>query len=238
MDTEDDRGPRSTRDAHAALRGDIARRLLASPSSLPQPWNEDRPGGWPVADAVFVYIPDALRGQVSLQLGLRNEGVPFPDILERLAHSGWTYLRQRLSTGELSATGIRDGSTEPVLVSPSTFDSAEFDHQSGSVLVGSARLLGVRVFGRRAPLNPGPVPKQPSASQRGGVDETYDWDEFRRELLRAAFAGELSDRRDIRRHMKDWCSRNWDQQPDESRIRQVLKPLLHVSIPEKSGNRN
>jgi len=81
MSTEDDRGPRSTDEAYATYRGDVARRLLADPSLLPQPWNEDRPGGWPVVDAVFVYMPEVFRGQVSLQLGLRKEGVPFPDIL-------------------------------------------------------------------------------------------------------------------------------------------------------------
>ncbi len=177
---DEDEGPHSTAEAYASLQGDAARKLLANPGLMPKPWNENRPNGWPVAEAVFTFTHESTRMQVSLHLGMLAEGYAQPVISERLMASGWHWLRQLLSRGQLSATGTPDGETEPRSIPASSFDTAQFDPVTKEVLSGTRRYSAVRIFDAAQAIETKPK------KGKGGRKPWDGRDAFIREVVRKA----------------------------------------------------
>ena len=160
----DDNRPRTLAEADAARRMEIAQDLATNPDRAPQPWNESRADGWPVADAIFAFAHESVRRQVSFHLAFRAEGINDPTSTSTLTSSGWDWLRHRLSQGELTATGFAHGEPEVRQMHPSLFDQAEYDSASRNVTAAALSYSGVRVFSTPvsvAPVNSGSADDHP-----------------------------------------------------------------------------
>jgi hypothetical protein len=124
-----------------------------------------------------------------------------PDPVEAYAILGWAWRPRRIALLELSTNHLID-----------IFCSASGDS------VGTSRASnGVPVEKRTAQ----PLPSKPAST--GGRPAKYDWDAFTRELLRLANTPDgLPDRAATTKHMKEWCVREWGDEPSDSAIRDKI----------------
>ena len=70
----------------------------------------------------------------------------------------------------------------------------------------------------------------------GGAPSGYEWDAFIVEIVRMAFKGDFLTRTDLRKHMREWCDREWGhlgQTPDDRTIKRRVDTYCPPDIPDK-----
>lgn len=200
-----------------------------------RPWNDVRPDGRTITEAILAFAPDVLRRQVSMHLAMTDAFIESRDAAQNLYVSCWSLLRERLRQKELVARGWRRGASASEIIPAEFFDAAIPDLNANSLEARHDAYYDIRVAEARH-VNPGtsaPVSNVMAESKSsGGRPAKYDWWAFRKELIRGAWAGEFENRRQIRDHMTKWCSINWVEQPDESTLRAEFSKLLPDEIRE------
>ena len=211
-----------------------------------QPWNTERPNGYPLRDALYALVPLTARPMVSSHLARMDVGIEPAKSASNMRDWLWAILQGQLRHGDLTAYGHLGPDARPAQqIPPGLFDEAEPDFDRNRLACGPTYFLGVRVLGVAAPPMPGggDVPavtptgvatkEEVASKDRGGREPTFQWEPFNQEVVRAAFAGEIVSRRGLRAHMKEWCARTWNPGPSERQIERQVLLLCHPDIPDK-----
>jgi hypothetical protein len=81
---------------------------------------------------------------------------------------------------------------------------------------------------------PTPPPKACDPKPQKGRRSGYEWKAFYAELaVRADLDGLPETQAQLERQMAEWCLQNWDKQPSESTIRDLISPIYRH--PRKAG---
>ncbi len=73
-----------------------------------------------------------------------------------------------------------------------------------------------------APTSLNPTSAATSRIDKGGAPPKPGWPAFIAEVVRYADFDGIKSKRELNRHMKDWCTHNWRDAPDESTIRRKI----------------
>ncbi|WP_426958331.1 hypothetical protein [Muricoccus radiodurans] len=69
----------------------------------------------------------------------------------------------------------------------------------------------------------------------GGAPDGYPWDDFIREIVRLTWEGGFSDQKALRKHMREWCDREWGGRengaPDDKTIKRRVERYCPPDIP-------
>jgi hypothetical protein len=114
------------------------------PTDTFEPWNQDRPDGWTVGQAIFAFAPVAARGSLSNYLARVDAGLQRPDDLEE--RNLWSYLRKRLQKGELVVRARQYGAAKIITVDPQLFDNATVSLSKNQIICNGITFGSVRIF--------------------------------------------------------------------------------------------
>ena len=209
-----------------------------------QPWNDWRPDGRTLFEAMLAFVYGGLRGQVSMHLAKKNAGIERQDTAERLHGHCWLLLLDRLRRGELTASGRLHGELNRQTIRADLFDEAEPDFGNNRITCCGITFLSVRVL--EAGATPAPIGEvaaseavssvatysmspsldptlaTTSRKDKGGASPKPGWPAFTAEVVRYADLDGIKSKRELNRHMKEWCALNWPDAPDESTIRRKI----------------
>jgi hypothetical protein len=144
----------------------------------------------------------------------------------------WAELSSRVRNGALTASGFAPGAIVPTPIHPAFFNNAVPDYGQDAVTSHGVTYGGVRIsrMGTPQALFAG---TREATSTKGGRPRTFDWDAFTREMVRVAWNGDIVSREDFRRHMSDWCAKNWEDQPGERTLRNEIAKRCPDEMPAK-----
>lgn len=126
-----------------------------------QPWNDLRPDGRTLFEAMLAFVSGGLRQRVSLHLAKLSAGIEDQDASERLYAHCWTLLLRRLRQGELTAIGRPHGERNKQVIEADLFDEAEQDFENNRIICCGIAFRSVQVFEtlNLVGLTPSPAPK-------------------------------------------------------------------------------
>lgn len=133
-----------------------------------QPWNDVRPNGRTLFEAMLAFVSGGLRQQVSLHLAKLSADIEDQDASERLYAHCWLLLLRRLRQGELTAIGRLRGERNRQVIEADLFDDAEWDFEKNRIICYGIAFGSVLVFEilNVARLTPSPAPKSAPTSLR------------------------------------------------------------------------
>ncbi len=111
-----------------------------------QPWNDLRPDGRTLFEAMLAFVSGGLRQRVSLHLAKLSAGIEDQDASERLYAHCWTLLLRRLRQGELTAIGRLRGKRNRQVIEADLFDDAKRDFKNNRIICYGIAFGSVLVF--------------------------------------------------------------------------------------------
>lgn len=74
----------------------------------------------------------------------------------------------------------------------------------------------------------GPVEITTASTAKTGRPRAYDRDAFYLEIIVRADLDGLPERQaDLIRDMQEWCQKNWDHEPSDSQIKEMIRPIYN-----------
>ena len=204
---------------------------------------QKRPTGLPLRLAITTLASPERRELADQYLTLQARGHKDLDAHMRIL---WLDIAEQLQSRELVARGFRSAATEAATISHEFFNSATADYNADAVESHGVTYHGVRVFAAaEAPADNVPLAPAVSAQEialstkksPAGAPRKYDdqfIDHFVREIVRLALTPDgFETKRQLKKHMVDWCSKSFPDGPDDRTIGRFIDRFCPPEIAAK-----
>ena len=110
-----------------------------------QPWNDDRPHGRTLEEALHAFVPFGSRGMVSHYLARIDAGIEPAAGIARMREWLWHMLRSQLSAGGLVADATRIDELEVRQISTRLFQESQPDFRANRLTTAGITFCGVMI---------------------------------------------------------------------------------------------